>query len=104
MMKKFSLFLFAYGFSLITCYTQGTWVQKANIGGSATRDRAVGFSIPNIVKGYIGMGSDNGGILNDFWEYNPLNNTWTQKANYPGLGNNGDMGFYIGSKGYICGG
>jgi hypothetical protein len=34
-------------------------------------------------KGYVGTGQY-AGSLADFWEYDPLSNTWTQKANFGG--------------------
>ena len=56
----------------------------------------------------------NGTILDDWWEYDPLLNSWTQKANYPGgideSGNSGTQGVYfatafsIGTKAYVSGG
>ncbi|MFI5154180.1 MAG: Kelch repeat-containing protein, partial [Chitinophagales bacterium] len=60
------------------------------------RSKAVGFSIGS--KGYIGTGSESG---NDFWEFDPVTNIWTQKASYPGAGGYGSAGFSIGNKGYI---
>jgi len=86
-----------------------TWTQKANLPGSVRRD-AIAFAINS--KGYVGTGIDNdesmlGTKLNDFWEYNPTTNTWTQKADFPGSGGLGiyfATGFNIDSKGYICGG
>ncbi|TAL59241.1 MAG: T9SS type B sorting domain-containing protein [Bacteroidetes bacterium] len=77
------------------CFAQGTWVQKANVGGPV-RTFAVGFSIGT--KGYIGTGTS--GIA-DFWEYDPSANTWTQKANFSGGVRYGAVGFSIGTKGYI---
>lgn len=84
-----------------------SWTQKADFGGVGRRN-AVGFSIGN--KGYIGTGMDHefsfaGDELADFWEYDPLTNTWTQKAPYPGSGGAGvyyATGFGINGKGYIC--
>jgi hypothetical protein len=52
---------------------------KSNFTASGTRSRAVGFSIGN--KGYIGTGYSFV-TMNDFWEYNPVNDGWTQKANF----------------------
>lgn len=78
-----------------------TWTQKANFGGVA-RCRAVGFSIGS--KGYIGTGSYYSGgynYCNDFWEYDPATNMWTQKANFGGTARWGAVGFSIGTKGYI---
>lgn len=86
-----------------------TWTQKADLPGLARRD-AVAFSING--KGYVGTGMDNanallGNKLKDFWEYDPNNNTWTQKADFPGSGANGiyfATAFAADNKGYVCGG
>jgi hypothetical protein len=40
-------------------------------------------------------------LYKDFWEYDPVANIWTQKANFAGTGRRGAVGFSIGSKGYI---
>ena len=84
------------------------WVQKQSLYISALpRTEAVGFSIGN--KGYIGLGAGNYGsdnligavtFNNDFWEFDPVTNVWTQKASYPGAGTLGSVGFSIGTKGY----
>ena len=86
-----------------------TWTQKANVPGTGRRD-AVGFSIGT--KGYVGMGIDSadfywGGILNDFYEYDPAPNTWTPKNNFFTLNGTGvyfATSFVISGKGYVCGG
>ncbi len=88
-----------------------TWTQMANLPGSVRRN-AVGFAINDM--GYIGTGIDSteaqvpGAIvLNDFWQYNPITNSWLQKADFPGMGNTGlyfATGFSVDAKGYICGG
>ncbi len=80
-----------------------TWTQKADFGGSARYD-AQGFSIGN--KGYIGGGISDIGppfLQIDFWEYDPLTDTWTQKANLPEYRCNA-AGFSIGNNGYFCAG
>ena len=78
------------------------WVKKANYGGGSTYG-PVGFSIWN--KGYMGTGT---GLVDneftykqDFWEYDPVINTWTQMADFTGDGRVGAIGFAIDSKGYI---
>ena len=38
---------------------------------------------------------------NDFWEYDPATDTWTQKANFGGGARTGAVGFSIGTKGYV---
>jgi N-acetylneuraminic acid mutarotase len=82
------------------------WTQKADFGGGI-RGEATGFSIGN--KGYVGTGNTQypsfsgvGGMLKqDFWEYNPLTNIWTQKANFGGGIRGEATGFSIGNKGYV---
>jgi len=83
-----------------------SWTQKADFGGTA-RIWATGFSLGN--KGYIGTG-DNGNASNpllckDFWEYNPVNNIWTRKADFGGIARKLATGFSINTaftnKGYI---
>ena len=83
------------------------WSQKANLPGAARRD-AVGFAVAG--KGYSVAGIDNdeslmGNLLSDLWQYDPVLNSWVQKANFPG---NSGMGIYfatafsVDSKGYVC--
>ena len=81
---------------------QGSWTQKANFGGTG-RAGAVAFSIGT--KGYIGTGTEGGGSSgpnkNDFWEWDQLTDTWTQRANFAGTARSYAVGFSIGTKGYI---
>ncbi|MBK6485144.1 MAG: T9SS type A sorting domain-containing protein [Chitinophagaceae bacterium] len=58
----------------------------------------VGFSIGN--KGYMGTGLDDY-FRKDFWEYDPLLNSWTQLADFGGVARAEAVGFSIGNKGYI---
>ena len=79
----------------------GVWTKKADFAGGE-RYGAVGFSIDN--RGYMGTGltdPSTNTYLNDFWEYNPVSNTWSQKADFPGEGRQAAVGFSIGNKGYI---
>lgn len=79
------------------------WIQKANTPGMK-RSWAMGYSAGG--KGYIGAGRSylpfNGNEitinLKDWWEYNNVSNTWTQKADFPGLGTLGPTGFVIGDS------
>ena len=83
-----------------------SWLQKATFPGGA-REEAVGFSLDN--KGYVGTGqifitgpnSSFTSSFNDFYEYNPINDTWVQKANVPGPERAYAVGGSIGNKGYI---
>ena len=78
------------------------WTQKADFAG-IERFSAVGFSIGD--KGYIGGGDKDLGqypALNDFWEYDPSSDTWSQKSDIGTYFNTQDaIGFSIGTKGYI---
>ena len=91
-----------------TCGVSNTWTQKANFGApTATTNTTYTTSFSIGTKGYIGTGMTNdwtGGpepLVNDFWEYNQVTNTWTQKANFGGVPRIGAVGFSIGAKGYI---
>lgn len=81
------------------------WIRKADFGGPL-RYHALGLSIGN--KGYIGGGipdaGGGSGAQSDFWEYDPSNDTWTQKADIGGVARQLVTGFSIGNKGYIYGG
>lgn len=79
-----------------------SWTQMQDFGGDV-RDRAVGFSIEG--KGYIGTGYHFTGSspvsYSDFWEYDPINDTWTQKADFEGVSRSNSIGFSINGRGYI---
>ncbi len=80
------------------------WTKKADFAGTARSD-VVGFSIGN--KGYIGTGlyynysNSSSTYYNDFWEYDPVTDIWTQKADFGGATRYRAAGFSIGNKGYI---
>lgn len=87
--------------NLSVTVSPNNWTQKANV--TVARTQAVAFSIGN--KGYFGLGlSSATNNLNDFWEYDPNLDSWTQKANFAGGGRSNAAGFSIGNKGYVaCG-
>ena len=101
-MKKILLSLVITAVTLQCLGQNNTWTKKANIPGPV-RINSVGFSIGT--NGYLttGVGTPSGvfTLYNDLWEWNQLNNTWTQKANLPGGGRYGAVGFAIGEKGYV---
>lgn len=80
----------------------GTWTRKADYPGNGLTS-AVGFSVGT--KGYVGTGyiqtSENISNSNEFWEYDPETDTWTEKESLPSTGRGHAVGFSIGSKGYI---
>jgi len=76
-----SLLAMAATFSVKT-FAQNVWVPKATFSGTA-RSGAVGFSVGNM--GYIGTGrTAANSYTGDFWEYDPVANSWTQKADFGG--------------------
>lgn len=84
--------------------TTDTWTKKAEFPGTARRG-AVAFAIGG--KGYVGTGAvtDNppyNNYLDDFWEYDPATNKWTQKAKFPGGARAYASGFAVNGKGYIA--
>lgn len=91
-----------------------TWRRLNDFPGEK-RTEAVSFSING--KGYVGLGkylavepdadglNSETGFKQDFWEYNPDNDTWTQLPDFPGEGRAKSIGFVINNKGYVgCGG
>jgi N-acetylneuraminic acid mutarotase len=83
---------------------QNDWDDEASWGGDLgsgqNRGSAVSFVIGN--KAYAGLGQGNtAGFYNDFWEYDPSTETWTQIADYEGNARRGAVGFVIDGKGYV---
>ena len=81
------------------------WSRIQDFGGIARKGiTSVGFSIGN--KGYIGTGTDasSNNWYDDFWEYSPAGDTWTQREDFPGGTRACCVGFELNGKGYIgCG-
>lgn len=74
-----------------------SWTGMAAMSGGM-RGYAVGCSA--LGKGYVGLGT-NDTPLNDWWQYDPIGNMWTQRANFPGTARQGAVTFRIGSKLYV---
>jgi N-acetylneuraminic acid mutarotase len=82
--------------------TSNTWTQRASLPGLA-RDGGIAFSIGS--KGYMGSGEaaeDDWYMQLDFYEYDPSDDTWTQKADVP-VGAWAPACFSIGNNGYYAG-
>ena len=80
-----------------------TWSRVADCGVSG-RAGATSFSVNG--KAYVGMGyiqtnSSTLIYLKDLWEYNPLTNSWTQKADMGSSGRHSPFSFVIGNYGYV---
>ncbi|MFK7787366.1 MAG: kelch repeat-containing protein [Crocinitomicaceae bacterium] len=80
----------------------GGWIQKADFGGVA-RHRTTLLTIGN--KIYTGLGHYNGAgpniIFDDWWEYDPATNSWSQKADYLGGICYHATGFTMNDIGYV---
>jgi N-acetylneuraminic acid mutarotase len=78
-----------------------SWTQKASVPGPG-RHRGVALSIGN--RGYAGLGHVNAIVdilYDDWWEYDPGTNSWTQKANFAPGPRMHATGFTIGNYGYV---
>lgn len=79
-----------------------SWRQMASIPLIGPREPAF-FTIGNkgyAVSGYYGSGS-NSAISKNVFEFDPVANTWTKKADFAGNARRDAIGFSIGSKGYV---
>jgi N-acetylneuraminic acid mutarotase len=72
------------------------------------REQAVSFVIDG--KAYVGTGF-NGNLYdsarekyNDFYKYDPTNDTWSKIANFPGAARSEALSFVLNGKGYVLGG
>jgi N-acetylneuraminic acid mutarotase len=80
------------------------WTQKADYPSDSVAGAAC-FGIDSVGKGYIGTGFLYvSGMTNSFYEYDPVSNTWTPRATFPGGIRISASGFSINFKGYFsCG-
>lgn len=83
---------------------QDDWDDEQSIGGlnggGLSRGSACSFSI--LGKGYICLGQgDNTNFLRDVWEYDPLLDVWSQKADYAGSARRGAVSFVISDIAYV---
>ncbi len=84
--------------------SQNDWDDELSLGGlngdGLDRASACGFAIGD--KGYIclGQGQTNP-YFKDTWEYDPINDTWTQKADFVGTARRQAVAFVIGNEAYV---
>lgn len=87
--------LFAYNLG------SDTWSEKTPI--PAARRLAAAFVLNG--KGYISCGLVGTSTkLDDLWEYDPVTNSWSQRADFPGQDRYGTYHFALGGYGYVGGG
>jgi N-acetylneuraminic acid mutarotase len=75
---------------------QDTWTEKASFPHS--RWAAIAFGIGDY--GYAGTGAGEK-VENDFWRYDPKNDTWQEIDSMPTLGRYGAFSFVIDGYGYV---
>jgi hypothetical protein len=79
----------------------GTWTKMADLPlpyPTNPRALSIGFAIGN--TGYIGFGTDSRTDFDDLYAYDPITNTWSQKASL-GFAMEGPAGFVLNNKAYI---
>lgn len=78
------------------------WTQRANFPNGKRLDIDGGYFVIGSY-GYVGTGCypASGPKTNDFWKYNPANDTWTPIASLSTFGRMGTSNFSINNKGYI---
>lgn len=74
---------------------QGSWIRKANAPNQICYAQSLAH-MPIGNRGYFGIGPSN-----CWWEYDPVADKWTKKADYPGKGKN-CYGTSANGKGYIA--
>ena len=98
MVKYFQLFSILFSPLLLSAQT---WSAQANLIPSPGTGRDATVALTIGTKIYVGTGGSWWGLLKDWWEYDPVGNTWTQMADYGGVPIEGACGFAIGTKGYV---
>jgi uncharacterized delta-60 repeat protein len=63
--------------------------------------RSAGVAIVLNGKAYVGLGRNSSGALKDWWEFDPTNNAWTAKLDFPGAARIGAVAFVVNGKGYV---
>ncbi|HLN55266.1 MAG TPA: kelch repeat-containing protein [Bacteroidales bacterium] len=75
-----------------------SWMKVADLP-ALPRYKAGCFTVAG--KIYIGCGASNGTTLRDFWRYDPQGNSWSQMADFPGVGRIYAIGTADDSYGYM---
>ncbi|MFI5203478.1 MAG: kelch repeat-containing protein [Flavobacteriales bacterium] len=79
------------------------WDQLSSLGDTTgsglERSSAVAFSINNM--GYVGLGQGLNPFFDDFWQYDPATDSWTQVADFGGTARTMAVGFAIDTAGYV---
>lgn len=102
MKKLFTLFILLSIADVALAQTQYGWVQKSSLPAIG-RHRSTALSCGG--RGYIGLGHINSVapdvLFQDWWEYDPGTDSWSQKANFGGGLRYHATGFTIGNTMYV---
>jgi len=101
MIKNYIFFLLFTVFTFLTIDAQ-IWTQKADLP-STTRRSPMTFTVGDL--GYAVCGrrsaSSTSAYLKETWSYDPSNDAWTKKADFPGSARSGGVAFVIDSVAYV---
>jgi len=83
----------------------GVWIQKADLdfNDSWTIPRSNGTAFSLGSKSYVGLGYSSG-VRNDFWEYDPTLDTWTDKTAFEGAARQDVVSFVVNNRAYVASG
>lgn len=91
-----TLFLLTFSLLYGLNFAQGTWEKKADYPGCFTHSQ-IAFSVGG--KGIVGLGAD---WCIEIWEYDPLEDVWTQKNDFVGDNvSDRPVSFAIGDRGFV---
>lgn len=84
--------------------SQDDWDDELSLGGlngsGLNRGSATSFVIAN--KAYVGLGQgDTNPFFSDLWEYDPVSESWSQKANFIGESRRQATAFVLGDTAYV---
>lgn len=87
---------------------QDDWDDELSLGGEGgaglERVGAVAFTLQHEgqQKGYVALGqTPTIAYMNDLWEYNPVTQAWSQKANFTGAPRKEAVSFVVGQTAYV---
>jgi len=87
---------------------QDDWDETTSLGGvfgdGLQRASSCGFSIENngLIKGYVALGQTQTiPFMNDLWEFDPITESWSQKADFIGSPRRQAVSFVIESNAYV---
>lgn len=90
--------------------SSGTWTEKREISNVSDEDydddystipRSYGVAFAMYGLGYFTCGENAGSGRSNTWEYNPADDTWTERTSFEGGTRTEAVGFSINNNGYV---